>query len=67
MDGCHEACETSRFYLLECGEEMVRNMLEMDYLAGLRRIEKMRQRIEGDKLKLEDLPGWVDEFFNLLK
>lgn len=32
--GRHSHCEASRFYLLECGREMVCQMLELDCQAG---------------------------------
>lgn len=67
MAGCHEICESSRFWLLDCGEELVRNMLEIDYLAGLQRIEKMRQRLMESETNPDDCPEWVSEILKLIE
>jgi len=63
MDRCHLAVESNRFWLLVCGEELVDNMLEMDYLMGIGRLMKMRDRLENvDGF----LPEWVRQKLNLL-
>lgn len=67
MDTCHLHCESSKFYLLECGQEMVQNMLEIDYLAGLARIAKMKDRINEAGYDVSGMPDWVEETLKLLE
>lgn len=66
MDRCHPAVESNRFWLLDCGEELTKNMFAMDHMAAVGRIAKMADRLEEDGVDSGNLPSWVWERLEIL-
>lgn len=66
MNGCHELCESSRFFMLENGEKMVNYMLEVDRSHAIGRLYKMRDLITEEELDIDLMPGWVGEILKIL-
>lgn len=66
MNGCHELCESNRFFMLENGEKMVNYMLEVDRSHATGRLYKMRDLIIEEELDVDLMPGWVGEILKTL-
>lgn len=66
MNGCHELCESNRFWMLDNGEKMVNYMLEVDRSHATGRLYKMRDLIIEEELDVDLMPGWVGEILKTL-
>lgn len=60
MNGCHEHCESNRFWMLNNGEKMVNYMLEVDRPHAINRLFKMRDIIVNEELDADLMPEWVN-------
>lgn len=58
---CHLKVESSRFYDLECGKELVEFMLELEEKSGIGRLYKMIDRASEENIRL---PEWAVEIVN---
>ena len=58
---CHMKVESSRFYDLDCGKELVGFMLELEEKSGIGRLYKMIDRATEENI---NLPEWAVEIVN---
>lgn len=61
MNGCHELCESNRFWMLDNGERMIRYMLEVDRPHAVNRLYKMRDIMIDEELNADGMQPWVNE------
>jgi len=64
---CHIFYEAGRLWVLENGESVATWLEETDFQFFMRKMYKMKTRIDDDRLDIENLPSWVKEIFDRLQ